>query len=155
MTSILDMPWDLPMKWKEDDIQMAVSETLRRMEIETNAFTFAADQNAGRRSWKMGAKLKAMGMRAGEPDVRIYLGDGQMVHVELKTKKGSLSSSQRDRHELLRGLGHEIYVVKAGTPAEAVESVLNILLPVLDKSVIKIGDAHLGARMSVKRSAVV
>jgi len=151
MSSVLDVPWDMVIKWKEDDLQMAVSETLRRMETEVGGFTFAADQNAGRRSWKMGAKLKAMGMRAGEVDLRIYAADGEMVHIELKTNKGSLSASQRDRHELLRGLGHEIYVVKAGTPAEAVESVLNILLPVLDKSVIKVGDAHLGARMSVKR----
>jgi hypothetical protein len=107
---------------REDHLQMAVSTVLRRQGI-----VFAADQNEGRRSPRDGARRKAMGMTAGEPDLRIYLPGGRVLFVELKTKRGRLSDAQEWRQEQLRALGHRVETVYAATPSEAVIKVLALL----------------------------
>jgi hypothetical protein len=111
---------DIPCR--EDHLQMAVSTVLRRRGI-----VFAADQNEGRRSPRDGARRKAMGMTAGEPDLRIYLPGGRVLFVELKAKRGHLSPAQEWRQEQLRALGHRVETVYAKTPADAVDQVLGLL----------------------------
>lgn len=126
--SILDRYlWDndtLP--WTEEQMQIAIVEALRKLE-RVYKFTFTADQNQGRRSKRQGAKLKLAGMVAGECDLRFYLDDGRLGQIELKTKRGSVSKAQKEHHKLLRSLGHDVRVVKAGCPSDAVEQVLAIL----------------------------
>jgi hypothetical protein len=112
--------------WTEEHMQIAIVEQLRKRE-RLGGFTFAADMNAGRRSKKLGAKLKLTGLTPGEADLRFYLNDGRLGMVELKTKKGTVSKAQKDRHVLLRSLGHDVRVVKAACPQDAVDQVLKIL----------------------------
>lgn len=57
-----------------------------------------------------GARLKAMGLLAGAPDMAYALYDGQIVWHEIKTEEGKLSHVQKDVHERLRQLGHQILV---------------------------------------------
>jgi hypothetical protein len=111
---------DIP--WREDHLQMAVATYLRRANV-----TFAADQNEGRRSPRDGARRKAMGMAAGEPDLRIYLPGGRTLFVELKRKSGRLSDAQEWRHEELRRLGFQVETVYAATPREAGIKVLQLI----------------------------
>ncbi len=113
---------DATIRWREDDLQMAVAQHLRK-----SGYMFAADQNAGRRSARDGARRKALGMAAGEPDLRIYLDAGRTVFIEMKTARGQLSKTQKQRLKGLRDLDHHAYVVKASTPAEAVELTVDIL----------------------------
>ncbi len=116
MWGALDYPW------KEDHLQMAVACELRRRGV-----LFAADQNEGRRSLRDGARRKAMGMAAGEPDLRIYLPGGRVVFIELKTNAGRLSPAQEWRQEQLRQLGHRVETVYARTPRDAVDRVREII----------------------------
>lgn len=117
---------DNSLPWTEDDLQMAIVEQLNKREL-LGGFTFAADMNAGKRSKKLGAKLKLLGLTPGETDLRIYLNDGRIGMIELKKAKGTVSKSQKERHKLLKSLGHDVRVVKAGCPQDAVDQTLAIL----------------------------
>jgi len=91
-------------------------------------FTFAADQNGLRTSRAQASKAKAGGMRAGEPDIRIYLPDGRVRFIELKRVGGTVSRAQKDRHAALRALGFKVDVVFAACPGEGVDAVAAILV---------------------------
>lgn len=83
-------------------------------------FTIAADQNgSGFRGRNAAVKLKAAGMMAGEPDLRVYFRGGVLRAMEFKGEKGSLTDSQEERFPLLRALGFEIHVVEATTCEDA------------------------------------
>lgn len=90
-------------------------------------FTFAADQNSARRSPAQGAKNKAEGMTAGEPDMRFYIEGGKLVLIELKRKGNYLQPVQKKRIALLESLGFTCYTVTATCPADGIEQVMNIL----------------------------
>jgi len=70
----------------------------------------AGDMGAAKRSFAERAKCKAMGLTAGEPDVRVYCHGGATVLIEVKTRSGDLNEAQRERHILLRRLGFVVYV---------------------------------------------
>lgn len=69
------------------------------------------DMNAGRRSYQEAAKCKAMGMRSGEPDLRLYASGGRTLFIEVKTSKGRKSAAQDERHTRLGQLGFQVLVV--------------------------------------------
>lgn len=73
------------------------------------------------------ARLKAQGMQPGHPDITLYLPEGRVVFVELKTSKGRVSQKQQARHDLLKHLGFEVHVIKAehgGVAIDAVEQIM-------------------------------
>lgn len=113
---------DATVAWSEDDLQMVVVRELRRRGVD-----HAADQNAGNRTLRQGARLKVLGMTAGEPDLRLYLPGGRLVLVEMKAAGGSASKVQKARHEALRALGFPVHVLKVKTPAAAVAGIVDIL----------------------------
>jgi len=71
---------------------------------------FFAVPNSARRDARNAARLKAEGMRAGVPDLIFTrrFANGQPVALELKTKKGRLSNSQR---EVIREMESEGWIV--------------------------------------------
>ncbi|MBL4763469.1 MAG: hypothetical protein JKY93_12330, partial [Gammaproteobacteria bacterium] len=77
--SILDRHlWSIDtLPWTEDQLQMAIAETLRKRE-KLGGFTFAADQNGLRTSKRQAMKAKMAGMTPGEADLRFYLKDGRL-----------------------------------------------------------------------------
>jgi hypothetical protein len=114
----------------EIDLQIEAVKHLKRMaeyvvdasQVRSGTFTLAADQNgSGFRGRSAAVKLKAAGMAAGEPDVRLYFAGGVMRSIEMKGEEGGLTASQEKRFPLLRALGFEIEVVEATTPEEAAE----------------------------------
>jgi len=125
--------WYTPADWSEGDLAMAVATRLRRLERD-HPFTFAHDQNAARRSRTGGAKAKAMGMRPGEPDVRVYLPQSRIGHIELKTPAGTVSDAQRQRHQALQALGHDVRVLVANTPGVAADQAEAIVMEWLGES---------------------
>ena len=48
----------------------------------------------------------------GMEDLQIYLPEGKIIFVELKTEKGKQSEYQKDREAELLALGHYYYVVR-------------------------------------------
>lgn len=65
----------------------------------------------------------ATGMKAGEPDLRLYFEAGRLVLVELKGENGRLNDAQKERIPLLRGLGFTVHVLFATTEDEAREAI--------------------------------
>lgn len=123
MSKLLSVAWDREdVAWSEDDHQLAVVQWLRQ-----NGYDVAADQNAGRRSARDGARRKALGMVAGEPDLRVYLPDSKLLLIEMKRWKGRLSEEQKVRHPALASLGHRVVVVAERTPAAAVAFVASFM----------------------------
>lgn len=59
--------------------------------------------NGGKRHKIVAAKLAALGVRAGLPDLEIIWAglDGKSIFIELKTERGALSSVQRQMHQRL------------------------------------------------------
>jgi hypothetical protein len=123
MAKIIKYKWnDATVRWSENDLQAAVVQWLRR-----NGFDVAADQGGLRTSRRQAGLAKIGGLIAGEPDLRIYLAGGRLLMVEMKTARGSVSKVQRERHAKLRSLGFDIEVLKAATPAEAVDKISAIM----------------------------
>lgn len=68
--------------------------------------------NEGARSPRNGARLKAMGRRAGMPDM-VYLGATSVTFVEFKTPKGRLSKEQKEMHTKLVASGFNVVVIRS------------------------------------------
>lgn len=112
----------------EIDLQAEAVKHLKRLpgyvsnaaKARPGSFTLAADQNgSGFRGRNAAVKLKAAGMAAGEPDLRVNFYGGVIRYIEFKSEKGSLEESQERRFPLLRALGFEIAIVAATTPEDA------------------------------------
>lgn len=85
------------------------------------SFTIAGDMNGDFRSKRAAVKATATGIAAGDPDLRIYLPNGELRLIEYKNGEGTLTASQKKRHPLLAALGHPVVTIKVKTEAEAVE----------------------------------
>lgn len=69
--------------------------------------------NEAKRSNVMGARLKAMGMMPGWPDLEIILPGGQVLFFEFKTRKGRQSASQKECQLQLEKLGCRYYLCRS------------------------------------------
>ena len=108
-------------EWK---LQAAVVSDFHKLQDAGWEFEFAGDMNAGKRN---GSRAKLTGLKAGEPDIRVYLPGARLKMIELKTEDGVVSDAQTKRHKKLRTLGFEIEVVYAATERDAVEQCNGIL----------------------------
>lgn len=113
-------PKDKP-EWK---LQAAVVSDFHKLQDAGHQFEFAGDMGAGKRN---GSRAKLTGLKAGEPDLRLYTKHGLRM-IELKTIKGRLSQEQTDRHEKLTALGFEIVTVWADTEESAAAQCRELLL---------------------------
>jgi hypothetical protein len=77
----------------EHDMQAALVEHLR-LNAAGASFWFAIP-NAGRRSPKVRALMKAEGLTAGVADLCIMLSGGRTLWLELKTRRGRQSRAQK------------------------------------------------------------
>ncbi|WP_051264168.1 hypothetical protein [Rhizobium leucaenae] len=142
----------------EIDLQIAAVRELKRMaeyvakagDVRHGTFTLAADQNgSGFRGRNAAVRLKAAGMAAGEPDVRLYFAGGVLRCIEMKGAEGSLTDSQEKRFPLLRALGFEIAVVESSTPEEAVERSVALVRGWLHATAVPANDNHAATTLPV------
>ncbi len=56
--------------------------------------------NGGQRNVVVASKLKAEGVRAGVADLILMCGLGQVIFIEMKTKKGTQTKSQKAFEEM-------------------------------------------------------
>ena len=76
--------------------------------------------NAGRRSCRAAASLKAEGMMRGVADTCIMLPEGRTGWLELKTLKGRQSDEQRGFQARCWRLGHEYALARTFDEAVAI-----------------------------------
>lgn len=104
-------------EWK---LQQAVANDLDRRIGAGQPFLFAASLEGVRLNPRKAAECRAQGMKAGEPDLRLYFAHGRTVFVEMKTAKGTLTAGQKERIPALRALGFTAHIVKAASEDEAI-----------------------------------
>jgi ABC-type lipoprotein export system ATPase subunit len=63
----------------------------------------------------------------------VYLPQSRIGHIEIKTGTGSVSTAQRQRHNELRALGHDVRVLAANTPGAAADQAEMIVMDWLNK----------------------
>lgn len=66
--------------------------------------------NGGGRTPAEGQRLKLEGVQAGVPDLQILLPNGKALFIEMKTKTGTLSASQRELIPKIESLGFKVFV---------------------------------------------
>lgn len=113
---------DKTIDWSEDRIQMYIAQKSKQ-----GGYLFAASLEGVHKSKQSAGKAKAMGMVAGEPDLRYYIPGGKLIFIELKNAVGKLTKSQEERIPLLQENGFQVNVVKAETPADGWRQVKEIL----------------------------
>ena len=121
---------DVSINWLEDDLQAYCVKKLRQHPNYKKTFALAGDQNAGKRSWQDGAKRRACGMEAGEPDLRLYFLGGRTIFFEMKRVKkkgGVISKKQHDRINMLKELNFFVYVIISDCPDDAFAQMNTIL----------------------------
>ena len=87
----------------EAAIQRAIFDHIKWRAV--GGWTFWSTPNAAKRSLRLGAELKAQGMRAGVGDISALSPDGRYHELELKTERGRLSPAQRKRLEAVAATG--------------------------------------------------
>jgi hypothetical protein len=68
---------------------------------------------AGKIGMLLTMKHKKMGLRAGSPDLILFLKNARIVCIEVKSKKGVQSESQKEFEKELKELSYEYYIVKS------------------------------------------
>lgn len=113
-------------EWK---LQAAICADLDRRVHEGDPFLFAGSLEGVKLNPFVARMAKATGMKAGEPDIRLYFAAGRAVFVELKCAEGGkLNADQKTRIPILRGLGFTVHIVFAADEHEAVEKVGDIIV---------------------------
>lgn len=115
-------PADTTVGWSESQIQMfIITQSFR------NGVLITGCMEQGLRSKSAGGKAKAMGMTAGMPDMLCWLTNGKIIGIELKTKIGKLSDVQKEFHNRLLNLGHNVFTVYADCPFNGWQQIKEIL----------------------------
>lgn len=112
----------------EQAIQIACARYLLGLETHLRTFTFCHTPNGGKRTKAEAGIFKAMGVRAGFPDLMILpMTDKPPFFVELKAKAGALSPAQKVFHAILNTLGYEVHTITAENPTDGVIQLGRIL----------------------------
>ncbi|MFG6500171.1 VRR-NUC domain-containing protein [Sulfitobacter sp. 1A15106] len=119
----------------EEIHQAAAIRALRMAERAGYALTSAGDQNAEQRGAKAMAKAVLTGLTPGETDLRVYIGGGVLLSIELKTEVGRVSQEQKDRHARLRELGFKVSIVRSDHPRITARTVMDLVAD-------ELGDEH-------------
>ena len=113
---------------KEADISRAVVNFLNDFRRHNKLSFFVNIEGAKRDKWQQIA-AKRHGMRAGRPDIELVLPNGKIVFIELKRYSGGkLTLVQKETHEELLQLGHDVRTIYAQDAATAVAATHNILM---------------------------
>ncbi len=96
-------------KHDEDDLHITVAQYLDLALPERAVWTTIPAGGGGK---VRGARLKAMGYKAGFPDIQIFY-EGRVICLELKSKKGRLSPAQKAMHEQLTSAGVLVFTARS------------------------------------------
>ena len=111
-------------EWK---LQAAACADLDRRIADGAPFLFAGSLEGVKLNPYVAMMAKATGMKAGEPDLRLYFAHGRTVFAELKGENGKLNTDQKARIPILRALGFTVHVVFAASEDEMVARIAAIV----------------------------
>jgi VRR-NUC domain len=111
----------------EHEIQTALLDALRYA-ARPDSYHFSIP-NAGRRSFRIAAQMKAEGLKAGIADLCFMLPDGRAAWLEMKKRGGSLSVAQRGFGAICTRLGHPWAVAYSVEEAFEILADWNVLKP--------------------------
>lgn len=103
----------------EEQLQRAVVDLLALYE-QRDWLAFCHVGNGEWRHKATGGRLKAMGVRAGVPDLLVWIRGGRAIGIELKAGRGTLSAEQMYWHARVASLGHRVHVCRSVDEVEAV-----------------------------------
>lgn len=118
----------------EEQLQRSVVELLD-LYVGRGLLAFAHVPNGGKRSRAEAGIFRALGVRAGVPDLLLWTMGGGSFGIELKSDTGRLSGTQIVWHNTLRSLGHRVYVcrtvddVEQALRVEGVPRILSLVEP--------------------------
>lgn len=69
--------------------------------------------NGGYRTKAEAGVFSALGVRAGVPDLLVFLPGGRSVQIELKAGRNGLTAAQKAWHATMKLLGHRISVCRS------------------------------------------
>jgi len=97
----------------EDGIQKACIDLLAVYE-QRGKLTYLHVPNGARltNAKRQGGRMKALGVRAGVPDLIIVWPMGRTAWIELKAPGGTMRATQKDWRDMLQGFGHEWYLMR-------------------------------------------
>ena len=116
---------NMPPITKESDIQIACNDYLIYLSKKYNFRHFHVP-NEGKRSIWLHNRMKRMGLKSGCPDIIIEYPEGKILYIELKTKKGRLTNSQKLWAVHSKTLGTPHFIVQ-GDLNECIEQVRGIV----------------------------
>lgn len=93
MTDLMAWREKAPRRDPEGELQRAIVQHLKLL-APANVI-WAHIPNGEHRSKRTGARLKALGVQKGMPDLMFVLADGRAAFMELKAKAGRLSPDQK------------------------------------------------------------
>ena len=102
------------MRHKEDNLQMMCVRWFS-LQYPKCAPLLHHSPNGGKRNLKEAARFKAMGVRAGFPDLALYIASGgyHALFIELKSDTGRQTAIQKDMEQLLKAQGYKYVVVRS------------------------------------------
>lgn len=102
------------MKHEEDNLQSACVRWFSLQFPKFEPFLIHIP-NEGKRSWKTGKKLLAMGMRRGAPDLVLLIPNRTypFLCIEMKTPKGRQSPEQKEYEMQMTMVGAKYLVVRS------------------------------------------
>jgi VRR-NUC domain len=96
----------------EEQLQRSVVDLLRLYEAR-GSLTFTHCPNGGYRTPAEAGMFRSLGVRAGIPDLLVWLPSGGHFQIELKAGAGKLSPAQIAWHATITNLGHRVYVCRS------------------------------------------
>lgn len=103
LVEFIEAPWR-----NEDELQMLITQLMRRLvPPPPDGPWWTAVNPKPAKSPAVALASKAMGMRAGAPDI-VLCWRGRFLAAELKTSVGKLSEAQLEQHPLIRAAGGDL-----------------------------------------------
>jgi hypothetical protein len=100
----------------EEQLHRAVWKYLR-WALPDEAFAYHP-ANGGKRSRKVAARMSALGVVAGVPDLAVVY-RGRAMFIELKARRGALSLDQKHVHQVLSHCGAPVMLCRSVEEVEA------------------------------------
>lgn len=119
-------------KTLEDDYQRKIVVELRKLE-KLGLIGFCHIPNQLVRTESLRKIFYALGLRAGAPDLLVFMKGGQVLHIELKAGKNPHLESQKGWQALVEPLGYKYFLVRANSKGDAVKQVLDIVMGEIGK----------------------